>query len=152
VRPKPTDEGMPEKIAEGLIAGKGIREVCAPDTMPSVTEVYVEMARNEEFRNIIARARELQQEAHIDETVELADAATVADWQVVKLRIWARQWRAGKLAPKKYGDKIVNEHTGADGGPIQTEATVIDAASMTSEERATMRAILEAAQARKGGA
>ena len=54
-------------------------------------------------------------------------------------------------APEEWKDKVQNEHTGADGGPIQTEATVIDAASMTSEERATMRAILVAAQARKTG-
>jgi hypothetical protein len=25
---------------------------------------------------------------------------------------------AGKLRPKKYGDKVVNEHSGPDGGPI----------------------------------
>ena len=35
----------------------------------------------------------------------MADAATEADYNVVKLRIWARQWRASKLAPKKYGDR-----------------------------------------------
>lgn len=31
---------------------------------------------------------------------------TPENWQVVKLRIWARQWRAAKLAPKVYGDKV----------------------------------------------
>jgi hypothetical protein len=28
------------------------------------------------------------------------------------------QRHAGKLAPKKYGDKVVNEHTGKDGAPL----------------------------------
>ena len=36
----------------------------------------------------------------------MADAATPEDWQVVKLRIWARRWRASKLAPKVYGERI----------------------------------------------
>jgi hypothetical protein len=37
------------------------------------------------------------------------------------------QWRAAKLAPKKYGEKIQAEHTGADGGPMQfTVVTGVD--------------------------
>ena len=48
----------------------------------------------------IARAREAQQHALVDQTVAMADAATVENWQLVRLQIQARQWRAGKLAPK----------------------------------------------------
>lgn len=29
------------------------------------------------------------------------------------------RWRASKIAPKLYGDKVTQEHTGKDGGPIQ---------------------------------
>jgi hypothetical protein len=29
------------------------------------------------------------------------------------------QWRASKLAPKKYGDKVQQEVSGPDGGPVQ---------------------------------
>jgi hypothetical protein len=83
-----------------------MQQACAEEGMPSKSAVYQRMAADEEFRTRIARAREAQQEAIIDETVEMADTATPDDWQVVKLRIWARQWRAAKLAPKKYGDKI----------------------------------------------
>jgi terminase small subunit-like protein len=39
----------------------------------------------------------------------MADAATEADRQVVKLRIWARQWRGAKLAPKRYGEKSTED-------------------------------------------
>lgn len=74
--------------------------------MPSKTSVYVVMAENEQFRNAIARARVAQQDAIIDETVDMADEATESNYNVVKLRIWTRQWRAAKLAPKKYGDKL----------------------------------------------
>ena len=54
--------------------------------------------------------------------VEMADKATPENWNVVKLRIWARQWRAAKLAPKKCGDKVQTEHSGPDGGPMEVAA------------------------------
>jgi len=34
------------------------------------------------------------------------------------------RWRASKTAPKEYGDKITNEHTGADGGAINHSITI----------------------------
>ena len=74
------------------------------------------MASDAAFRATIARAREAQQHAIIDETIEMADAATPEDWQVVKLRIWARQWRAAKLAPRTYGNKV--EVAGSDENPL----------------------------------
>ncbi len=36
-----------------------------------------------------------------------------------RLRVDTRKWAAGKLAPKRYGDKL--QHTGEGGGPIRTE-------------------------------
>jgi len=99
------DHAVLEEICDRLIAGKSIAQICAADDMPAESTFYVKMGKDEAFRSAIARARELQQEAEIDRTVDMADAATVEDHQVVKLRIWARQWRAAKLAPKKYGDK-----------------------------------------------
>jgi hypothetical protein len=107
MRPKPTDDGIVDRISDGLISGLSIRKVCAPDDMPSVSVVYLEMAKNEDFRNAIAHARDLQQDAMVDETVDMADDATVEDWQLVKMQIWARQWRASKLAPKRYGDRQI---------------------------------------------
>jgi len=100
------DPAVVEKICDALISGKSMASVCAADDMPAESTVYLKMANDDEFRSAIMRAREAQQEAEIDRTVDMADAATPEDHQVVKLRIWARQWRAAKLAPKKYGDKI----------------------------------------------
>ena len=34
------------------------------------------------------------------------------------------RWRAKCIAPRDYGDRVQQEHTGADGGPIQTETKV----------------------------
>ena len=59
--------------------------------MPAARSVYARMAENEDFRTFIARAREAQQEYEAGRCVEMADEATLEDWQLVKLRIWARQ-------------------------------------------------------------
>lgn len=78
---------------------------CAPIDRPQMDTIYREMARSVSFANRIARAREAQQHAMVDQTVTMADAATATNWQVVRLRIWARQWAAARLAPKVYGEK-----------------------------------------------
>jgi hypothetical protein len=93
-------------ICDGLALGKSIAEICKAKDMPAESTVYLRMANDPDFRSTIAQAKEAQQDYEIDQIVEMADKATPEDWQVVKLRIWARQWRASKLAPKKYGDKL----------------------------------------------
>jgi hypothetical protein len=109
---------MLDRVCEGLISGKSIVEVCKPIDMPSYNAVYLAMAKDAEFAQVIARAREAQQEVVIDETIALADTATPENHNAVKLQIWARQWRASKLAPKKYGDKVSQELTGKDGAAL----------------------------------
>ena len=59
-----------------------------------------------------------------DQCVRMADEATPEDWQVVKMRIWARQWRASKLAPKKYGDKVEQTLVGDPERPVAVDATL----------------------------
>jgi hypothetical protein len=58
------------------------------------------------------------------------DAAAVAR---NKLRIDARKWKAAKLAPKKWGEKVTTEHTGLDGGPVSMVT-----ANVTRDELAEM--------------
>ena len=47
-----------------------------------------------------------------------------------KLKIYAREKYAAKIAPRKYGDKITQELVGPGGGPIQSASTV----TVTAEE------------------
>lgn len=134
------DPAVVDALCSRLIAGEGLKTICASEGMPSRSAVYERMAVDEAFRTRIAGAREAQQDAHIDETVEMADAATVADHQVVKLRIWARQWRASKLAPKKYGDRIDATVGNPDGSPLQERSP-----------REIAMAVLAAVRAASGG-
>lgn len=114
------DPAVEGELLSRLTSGEGILNICKDDHMPSERAVYYKMAKDDAFCGLIARAREAQQDYQADDCVRIADAATPEDHQVAKLRIWARQWRAAKLAPKKYGDKLMTEIGGKDGGPIET--------------------------------
>ena len=106
--------------------------------MPSIATVFRWLAGNPNFSEQYAHAREEQAETLADEIVSIADEAVVVanqggedvslalDATAVarnRLRVDARKWVASKLKPKKYGDKLTQEHTGADGGAIQTVTT-----------------------------
>ena len=83
------------------------------------TNIYLAMARDPEIGAAIDKAREAAQDYEMDLCIDIADAAkTAEEAQVAKLRIWARQWRAANLAPRKYGNKTRTEITGADGGAL----------------------------------
>ena len=108
-------EELVTRICDNIAGGLGIKEVAKLEGIPDDATIWRKMAKDEEFATRIARAREKQQEREVDECVRMADEATPENWQVVKLRIWARQWRASKLAPKKYGDRVALDH----GAPIK---------------------------------
>jgi hypothetical protein len=86
--------------------------------MPGQTTVYRWLMENEEFREQYACARELQADTLFDECQDIADDGS-NDYmgdddkyngdavQRSKLRIDTRKWMAGKLRPKKYGDKTL---------------------------------------------
>lgn len=114
----------PEVVAElcaRIASGRGIIDVCRDEDMPDNTTVYRHMAKDPVFAADIARAREAQQDAEAEHMVQLADKATIKNWPVVKLRIDTRKWRAAKLAPKKYGDRVAAELSGPDGKPIEID-------------------------------
>lgn len=113
-------EYIVSRLCGEIAGGRAVHDVCTEPWCPSEPTIYRKMATDHEFRALIDAARAAQQDYEADACVKMADKATTEDWQVVKLRIWARQWRAAKLAPKKYGDKLGLEHTGKDGGPIET--------------------------------
>lgn len=113
-------EELMDDICDHLATGKSLIEIAALQGYPSADSMYRQMHRDPAFAARIARAREAGQDHEADAIVRMADQADVENWQVVKLRMDARKWRAAKLAPKKYGDKL---QVGGDeeAGPIRHE-------------------------------
>lgn len=127
VKPTVDDADAVARLCDYLVTGMSMTKACAHEDVPVRSDVYKRMAKDETFATTIARARIAQQEALIDETQDMADQATAEDWQVVRLRIWARQWTAAKRAPRLYGDKIQHTGAGADGAILtRVERVILD--------------------------
>ncbi len=134
-RPSSYSDDLADIICERLADGQSLRTICADEAMPSQSMVFRWLAddRHVAFREQYAKAREAQADTLADEILDIADDAR-NDWmqreeglafnaehvQRSRLRVEARKWLAGKMRPKKYGDSARLEHSGPDGGAIET--------------------------------
>lgn len=119
-RPPIYSQELADQVCLRLSKGESLRRITADDDMPSAATVWKWIDTIPGFATQYARARELQAEALADEIVDIADSATdIASSAAARLRVDARKWVAAKLLPKRYGERILQEHTGADGGPIR---------------------------------
>lgn len=142
-RPSDYTAEIADEICTRLANGESLRAICGSerdDFMPHIGTVLRWVSQNNEFREQYARAREIQAETLADDIVTIADGQPEGDVQRDRLRVDARKWVASKLLPKKYGDKVTNEHVGADGGAIKTEAK-LDTGSLTDEQLRVLASI-----------
>ena len=152
-RPSLHTKALAAKICRRMAEGESLRAVCRDPAMPDKATVLRWLADKDkaEFRDQYAHARDMRADALFDEALEIADDAA-GDWtedgngnevldhehvQRSRLRVDTRKWAAGKLAPKRYGDKI--QHTGDGGGPIRVRP---DLSKLTGEELDALERIL----------
>jgi hypothetical protein len=121
------------EICERIAKGESMVSICASEGMPVQSVVYNWLSVDSEFAERYARAREQQAEHYLDEIIAISDDVTldkIVDSegnertnneaiQRSRLKVDTRKWAMSKLAPKKYGDKITQEHTGANGTALQ---------------------------------
>lgn len=93
-----------DTICERIAEGESLNAICTSDDMPNIATVFRWLGNDTELSDKYARAREAQSDKFVDEIVAIADEAE--DPQLARLQIDARKWVAGKMRPKKYGDKI----------------------------------------------
>ncbi|MDO8380505.1 hypothetical protein [Phenylobacterium sp.] len=118
---RPHREGEPRRYSletavefcRRLGEGRALHRVCQDEDMPSQSAIYLWLNRHPEFVAMYANAREIQAERLFDDVREIADGATPETLAVDKTRIASRQWQAAKLAPRKYGTRIAQEHPDA---------------------------------------
>lgn len=141
-RPSSYSEAIADAICERIADGQSLRSICDLEDMPNKATVFRWLNVNEAFRDQYARAREAQADTIFDEILDIADDGH-NDWMLRKfgdderwvengealrrsvLRVDARKWMAGKLRPKKYGEKITQEVTGEGGGPVVTRIELV---------------------------
>lgn len=127
-------------ICERLADGEPLRQICRDDNMPAWRTVYDWIESVPEFAARIARARAMGFDAIAEDTLEIIDQeperqatehGTKVDPGAVqhqKNRVEQRMKLLSKWDPKRFGDKIDHQHTGANGGPIQMQFSATDAA------------------------
>jgi hypothetical protein len=155
-RPSKYTDEIATEIGDRLAKGEPLAAICRDDHMPSDRTVRNWMEQDAAFSSAIARAREVGFDALAAQCLEIAEdgshdykhkkRANGEEYeefdsehvQRSKLRIETRLKLLAKWDPKRYGDKVALEHTGKDGGPIETR----DLSKLSDDKLATLEAIL----------
>jgi hypothetical protein len=113
-------DAIADEICRRLSEGESLRSICRDDHMPDRQTVLNWQNNRPEFSAKCARARDAQADWLQDDMADIErDVLTGAlDPQAARVVLSSKQWRASKLAPKKYGDRQHLEHTGAEGSPL----------------------------------
>lgn len=113
-------------ICVHLAEGRSLVSWCQIDGNVKYATVLEWLKADEDFAGNYARARQDQADRLAEEILDIADESSndtytdedgneQTNHEVVarsRLRIDARKWYAGKLRPKVYGDRILQEHSG----------------------------------------
>ena len=125
-RPSIYSDELALEICERLALGQSLNAICKDSLMPtrSTVNLWLFNDKNPLFSDNYAVARARQQDYFADEILEIADDCAQdaeikftksgnpyisENWQSVnraKERIKTRQWLMGRIAPKKYGERV----------------------------------------------
>lgn len=105
-----------DKICERIAEGESLRSICLDDDMPCLTTVRNwltkgDMKEGDEYVSFLlhyARAREDQADYFFDQGVDLIKKmqSKEIDPNTGRVSFDILRWSAGRMKPKKYGDKV----------------------------------------------
>jgi hypothetical protein len=134
-RPSDFSQDLADCICSRLAEGLSLRTVCKADDMPDKSTVFKWLREIPGFSDQYAKAKEEAADALFEETIDIADDGS-NDWikdndpenpgykfngehyQRSRLRVDTRKWMLSKMKPKKYGEKVTQEISGPNGGPV----------------------------------
>ena len=112
-------------ILSEIEEGNSLRSVLSKKDMPSRYTFFEWLKDDDEKANQYARACEVRAEGIFEDILEIADNSSNdtiitdkgeipnSEWIArSRLKVDARKWMLGKMNPKKYGEKIQQEHSG----------------------------------------
>ena len=97
-----------DRVVDAIQTGRSLRQVCSDDGMPNFRTVQRWIVSDGQFAVKYTRARVAQADTLFDrmEAVEEAVAAGTMDSHAARVVLDSMRWRASKLAPKVYGDRL----------------------------------------------
>ncbi len=133
-------EQIAEQICEMLASGLSLRAICQEPQFPPESTVRLWVIKDEGpgFAAQYARARDIGLDCLNDRLLEIAETPIVAQKTVQKpdggieittgdavdrsrLAVDAMKWRLSKMAPKKYGDRLITENLNANVSPDELD-------------------------------
>jgi hypothetical protein len=138
------DIAIAEQICNAIaITPKSLDAICEENpNFPHRATFKRWLHQSDEVRAMYARAKVSQCQLLAEQILTIADESqsdTYKDEDGVelvnhdvidraKVRIDARKWLCAKLAPRIFGDRVQQEHSGPDGGPLQfVTRSILDA-------------------------
>ena len=135
----PVNTDFDETVLARMSEGESLRSICEnlkSQGCPTASRFTQRVLEDTVFATRYARAREMQAEAWADIIREHSaktrlgeivtekgdgsiETKTVDCVDRSRLEVDSLKWLLAKLHPKRYGEKVQNEITGADGGPVQ---------------------------------
>jgi hypothetical protein len=140
-RPSKYSEALADRIVDAMIEGRDLVVICQQPGFPDRKSVYRWAAERPDFAARLERAREALGDLAAFEIGRIAANCTAETAAADRVKLAALQWRASRLAPRKYSERRVNELVGAGGGPVAVEARppTIDITLLTPEERTVLK-------------
>jgi hypothetical protein len=116
------DQALVDKICAEMADGKSLRAACKGAGRPDRKTFLRWVEKHEAVEKAYVQAIADREERYFEEIIEIADSGR--DPSKTRVQVDARKWVLGRMNPKKYGDRVLNEHAGIDGAPIKTESIV----------------------------
>lgn len=126
---------LEETILARLEDGESLVQICRDAHMPSRSTVLRWQREDEAFDARCARAREAQGELAADEQDDIAARCLAGEIapDIARVVLSAKQWRAEKLAHKKYGKRVHTEHSGAIEVATKEQRDAVVAAALAAD-------------------
>lgn len=132
-------------IFKRMREGESLREICSDDELPDISSIERWLAADPELYAQYTRARESRGDYWADRSIKVViepprlvedpnhkagagatrmDSADVA-WK--RLQADTFKWVAARMHPNQYADKVKQEISGSDGGPlvVSIERTIV---------------------------
>ena len=140
-RPSKYSEALADRIVDAMIDGSDLVAICQRSGFPDRRTVYRWASERPEFASRLEQAREALGDLAAHEIGQIAANCTAETAAADRVKLAALQWRASRLAPRKYSERRVNEVVGAGGGPvaIAPKRPTLDVMALTPEAREVLK-------------
>ncbi len=116
-----------DRICFEISNGANLNKLCELDDVPDQATIYRWFLKEPDFCEKYARARSLRagvRSDRVDDYCKMVLGGKL-DANAARVIIDAEKWQAAHEAPKVFGDRIENRHSGPEGEPLKIVVTGI---------------------------